>query len=67
MHITCWHYLDSDSGGGCRVENIYSFTGSNILCLPKRFQILVARHVTMFVSFKTTMVYEVKTKMAAAN
>ena len=27
----------------------------------------VARHVTMFVSFKTTMVYVVKTEMAAAS
>ena len=33
MHITWWHYLDSDSGGGSGVGNVYNFTGSNIIIL----------------------------------
>ena len=24
MHITYWHYLDFDSGGGFRVGNVYN-------------------------------------------
>ena len=31
MHITWWHYLDSDSGGGFGVGNVYNFTRSNII------------------------------------